>query len=203
MAAESAALLNQSVLVLNRNWIAVHICDVRRALVLLYQNLARVVTENYETLDFQSWQDLSRYARGNEVIHTPRYPLMIPQVIKLMIYNRFPPLHVKFSRRNIYLRDRNQCQYCGARPPREEMTIDHVVPRSRGGKTIWENVVLACSRCNTRKGHRLLSESSMSLIRKPRKPHWLLGTRSDFKPDSRPLWQKFIDEAYWNVALEE
>jgi len=200
---DGIALLNQSVLVLNRNWIAVHICDVRRAFSLLYQDAARVVTESYETLNFESWRDLSQYARDHEVIHTPRYPLMIPQVIKLVFYNHFPPLHVRFSRRNIYQRDRNQCQYCGARPPREEMTIDHIVPRSRGGKTVWENVVLACSACNARKGHRLLSESSMSLIRKPRKPHWLLGSRPDSTPDTRPLWQKFIDEAYWNVALEE
>jgi 5-methylcytosine-specific restriction endonuclease McrA len=200
---DGTALLNQTVLVLNRNWIAVNICDARRALTLLYQDLARAVTESYETLNFESWRDLSRYAREHEVIHTPRYPLMVPQVIKLVLYNHFPPLHVKFSRRNIYLRDRNRCQYCGARPPREEMTIDHVVPRSRGGKTVWENVVLACSRCNTRKGDELLGECGLTLIRKPRRPHWLLGSRADFDPDHRPLWQKFIDEAYWNVALEE
>lgn len=199
----TAVLLNSRVLVLNRNWIAVHICDARRALVLLYQNLARAVTEDYETLNFDSWRDLSRFARDSEVVHTPCYPLMIPQVIKLISYNRFPPLRVKFSRRNIYLRDRNQCQYCGARPPREEMTIDHVVPRSRGGKTVWGNVVLACSVCNARKGNQSPRECGISVIRKPRKPHWLLGTRLEFNPENRPFWQKFIDEAYWNVALEE
>jgi 5-methylcytosine-specific restriction endonuclease McrA len=200
---DTVALLSQNVLVLNRNWIAVNICNARRALTLLYEDLARVVTDNYETLNFESWRDLSRYAQEREVVHTPRYPLMIPQVIKLVLYNHFPPLHVKFSRRNIYQRDRNQCQYCGARPPREDMTIDHVVPRSRGGKTVWENVVLACSRCNTRKGSHLLGECGLSVIRKPRRPHWLMGSRPDFNPDHRPLWQKFIDEAYWNVALEE
>jgi 5-methylcytosine-specific restriction endonuclease McrA len=199
----SEALLNQSVLVLNRNWIAVHICDVRRAISLLYQDLARVVTDDFQTLDFDSWRDLSIAARNVEMIHTPRYPLMIPQVVKLVLYSGFPPLHVKFSRRNIYLRDRNQCQYCGARPPREEMTIDHVVPRSRGGKTVWENVVLACSRCNARKGNRQISSSGMQLIRKPKKPHWLQALRPNFDTSDRPLWQKFIDEAYWNVALEE
>lgn len=197
------ALLNESVLVLNRNWIAIHICDARRALVMLFQDLARVVNENYETLDFESWRDLSRFANDDEVVHTPRYPLMIPQVIKLTLYNRFPPLRVKFSRRNIYMRDRNQCQFCGARPPRENMTIDHVIPRSRGGKTGWENVVLACSQCNARKGSRSLKQCGMSLIRKPRKPHWLLSGHPSFTPENRPLWQKFVDEAYWNVALEE
>jgi len=199
----SAALLNRSVLVLNRNWIAVQICDARRALILLYQDMARVVTEDYETLDFRSWRDLSRAADDGEFIHTPNFRLMIPQVIKLVFYNRFPPLHVKFSRRNIYQRDQSTCQYCGAQPPREEMTIDHIVPRSRGGKSAWENVVLACSHCNTRKGNRLLHECGMSLRRKPRRPHWLLGARPDFTADHRSLWQRFIDEAYWNVALEE
>jgi len=199
----AAVLLNQSVLVLNRNWIAIHICDARRALVLLYQDLARVVTETYETLDFRGWRDLSCFAQEGSYVSTPCYRLMIPQVIKLVFYNHFPPLHVRFSRRNIYLRDRSRCQFCGARPPRGEMTIDHIVPRSRGGKTVWENVVLACSKCNARKGDRLPSESGMRLIRKPRKPHWLLGSRLEFNPDNRPLWQKFIDEAYWNVTLEE
>lgn len=200
---DSAALLNRSVLVLNRNWIAVHICDVRRALVLLYQDLARVVTDNYETYDFDSWRDLSRFVRNGEVIHTPGYQLLIPKVIRLVFYNKLPPFHLRLSRRNIFLRDRNQCQYCGARPPREEMTIDHVVPRSRGGKTVWENVVLACSKCNVRKGNRLLSECGMSLIRKPRKPRWLPGKHVDIHPDDRTFWQKFIDEAYWNVTLLE
>lgn len=199
----TAALLSQSVLVLNRNWIAVHICDARRALVMLYEDLARVVTETYETLNFESWRDLSRFAKDGSFVSTPCYQLMIPQVIKLVYYNDFPPLHVRFSRRNIYLRDHNQCQYCGGRPPREEMTIDHVVPRSRGGRTVWENVVLCCSKCNTRKGNRQLNECGLSLIRKARKPHWLLGSRLDFNPDNRPLWQRFIDEAYWNVALLE
>jgi len=199
---EATVLLNQSVLVLNRNWIAVNVCDARRALVLLYLDLARVVTENYETLSFENWRDLSRYAREN-VVRTPRYQLMIPQVIKLLFCSRFPPLHVRFSRRNIYLRDRFQCQYCGARPPREELSIDHVVPRSRGGRTTWENVVLACTDCNARKGQHVLSECSMSVIRRPRRPHWLLSSHPDITLDNRPLWQKFIDEAYWNVELED
>jgi 5-methylcytosine-specific restriction endonuclease McrA len=200
----SEVLLNRSVLVLNRNWTAVNICDVRRALVLLYQNMARVVTDEFEALDFESWRDLSRFAREEEeLIHTPNFPLLIPQVIKLVLYRGFPPLHVKFSRRNIYLRDRNQCQYCGAKPPREEMTIDHVIPRSRGGKTTWENVVLACSTCNARKGSRLLHQCGMKLIRRPRKPHWLMSAHVEFNYRNRPLWQRFIDEAYWNVALEE
>jgi len=199
----SEALLSRSVLVLNRNWVAVNICDARRAFILLYQNLAHVVTENYETYDFDSWRDLSRYARDHEVVHTPCYQLKVPKVIKLIFYSRFPPLQIKLSRRNIYLRDRNQCQYCGARPPRDQMTIDHVVPRSRGGKTVWENVVLACSKCNARKGNRLPSECGMTLIRKPRKPHWLFATRFEFAPEDRSVWQKFIDEAYWNVALKE
>lgn len=199
----TATLLNRNVLVLNRNWTAVNVCDVRRALVLLYQDMARVVTDSYETLDFESWKDLSRLAKDDELIRTPAFPLMIPQVIKLVFYGRFPPLHVKFSRRNIYHRDRHTCQYCGARPPRDEMTIDHIVPRSRGGKTVWENVVLACSRCNARKGNRLLEDCGLRLIRRPRKPHWLISAHLGFNAKNRALWQRFVDEAYWNVTLEE
>ncbi|MCX7047972.1 MAG: HNH endonuclease [Candidatus Sumerlaeota bacterium] len=197
-------LLSRRVLVLNRNWIAVHLCTVRRALGLLCENLAEVVTEDYETHDFESWLEVSQYAQTN-IIHTPTRRVAIPEVIKLLRYKGFPPRVVKFSRRNIYLRDRMQCQYCGTYPVIEELTIDHVIPRSQGGKTMWTNVVLACSSCNTRKGSRSPRESGMALLTEPIEPHWLMcaGGKLPSTDEQAPLWQKFIDTAYWNVALRE
>jgi len=192
------------VLVLNRNWIAVHLCTVRRALGLLCQNLAEVVTEDYGTYNFETWLELSQYAK-TDIIRTPTRQVAIPQVIKLLHYKGFPPRGVKLSRRNIYLRDRMTCQYCGRRPPMEELTIDHIVPRSRGGKTTWTNVVLACSRCNTIKGSRPLRQSGLTLMKEPLEPHWLTvaGSKWPETDASAPLWQKFVDAAYWNVPLKE
>lgn len=196
------SLLNQSVLVLNRHWLAIHFCNVRRALCLLYSDLARVVDEAHQTHDFQSWRELSQAASSPEKIHSPGFSILVPQVIMLTRYSRRPPQQVKFSRRNIYLRDSHQCQYCGATPPRDELTIDHVTPRSRGGRTTWDNVVLACISCNTRKSNRLPDECGMRPRRPPARPHWpLLGQRLHGGPP-RSLWQKFVDTAYWNSILE-
>lgn len=198
-----ATLLNSSVLVLNRHWLAIHVCSARRALCLLYADLARVVDESYRTHDFQSWRELSAVASHPEMIHTPSFSLLVPQVIMLTRYARRPPQQVKFSRRNIYLRDGHTCQYCGEQPPRDELTIDHVIPRSRGGRTTWENVVLACVRCNTRKGNRLPEESGMRLRRPPLRPLWPLLPQRGQVFRARSLWQKFVDSAYWNALLEE
>lgn len=196
-------LLNSSVLVLNRHWTAVHVTSARRALILLFGDHARVVTEDYATHTFESWRDLSRVSQTLRKICTPQYQIDIPEVIMLSRFSKFPPRQVKFSRRNIYVRDNYTCQYCGCTPPRDELTIDHIVPRSRGGKSTWENVVLACVQCNTRKGNRLPHEQKMKLLTVPKKPHWLAC--SEFRPrgNENSLWQKFIDTAYWNIALKE
>ena len=201
----SVALLNRQVLVLNRNWVAVQLCTVRRALGLLCQELALVVTDDFETYDFDSWVDLSQYARAAEFIHTPSTRVAVPDVIKLLHYKGFPPRHVRLSRRNLFLRDNMTCQYCGRTPPNDELTIDHIIPRSRGGKTTWDNVVLACARCNTLKGSRMPHESGLELKRPPAQPHWLACSRH-WPPNAgarASSWQKFIDAAYWNVQLKE
>ncbi len=199
-------MLNQGVLVLNRNWTAIHVCSLRRALVLLFQDLAKVVTEDYQTYDFNSWRELSQHVsiEGNNVIRTPTFHLLVPEVILLVAYHRMPPRFVKFNRRNIYLRDRYTCQYCGRRPPREDLTIDHIIPRSRGGRSTWDNVVLACLRCNVAKGNRTPGEAGVNLQRPPKRPHWMATLRHTLRGGpERPLWQKFVDAAYWNVVLEE
>jgi 5-methylcytosine-specific restriction endonuclease McrA len=198
-------MLNQGVLVLNKHWTAIHVCSVRRALGLVVEDLARVVNAEYQTFDFNSWAALSAHIEehGNEFIHTPRLQVLVPEVILLVGYHRMPPRTVKFNRKNIYIRDGYTCQYCGATPPREELTIDHVIPRSRGGRSTWENVALACQRCNAKKGNRLLTELTMKLTRPPKRPHWFSTLRTSLRNTERPVWQKFVDVAYWNVPLEE
>lgn len=194
-------MLNQSVLVLNRSWLAVHVCDVRRALTLLVLDLARVVTEEFETHDFHSWRELSRFAEAN-YLHTPRYKLLIPEIIVLNDYNAVPPRRVKLSRRNVFERDRYTCQYCGRMPPRSELSIDHVTPRSRGGTTTWTNVVLACTDCNARKRNLLPHEAGMRTLRRPLEPPWRPGTGYRIAAHRRS-WQRFVDTAYWDLKLEE
>ena len=198
-------MLSQGVLVLNRNWVAVHVCSVRRALSLLCQDCARVIGDDYQIHDFDSWRDVSEAVaeNGNDFVYTPTFRLLVPEVILLTTFNRMPPRTVKFNRRNIYMRDHYTCQYCGKRPPKEELTIDHIVPRSKGGKSTWENVVLACQRCNTRKGSKTPQAVDMELLKTPKRPHWLSTMKATLRGPDRPIWQRFVDAAYWNVSLDE
>lgn len=193
------------VLVLNKNWVAIHVCSLERAISLLVQDLASVVGKDYQAYDFSSWMELSSevQAEGNRFIHAPSFRLMLPEVILLRGFGKVPPRSVKFNRRNIYLRDGFQCQYCGSKPPREVLTIDHVVPRARGGRSVWENVVVACQSCNARKGSRLLKDIAMNLARPPKKPHWMMIVRHSMRDAQRPLWEKFVDKAYWNAELDQ
>ena len=114
--------------------------------------------------------------------------------------SRVPANAVTFSRRNVFKRDRYTCQYCGKQPGSEELTIDHVVPRSQGGLSTWENCVLACIECNARKANRTPEQAHMPLRKHPVRPHWKpLYAPHSVRIDS---WTKFLSEAYWNVELE-
>ena len=164
-------MLSTNVLVLNRSYIPINVTTVRRALVLMYQGVARAVDSQYVTFDFHSWSELSAAVHG-EGIHLIDRMIRVPRVILLSAYNRVPKRYVRFSRHNIYLRDQNSCQYCGDRFTRSELNLEHVVPKSRGGKTTWENVVTSCVPCNRRKGGHLLEEVGMHLVRRPVRPKW-------------------------------
>lgn len=200
-----AVAISSSVLVLNRHWLAVHVCTVRRALSLLFQDLAQVVTEDYRTYNFESWRDLSEIdpAEREQMIHTPSFALRVPNVIVLHNYQNCPPRNVRFNRRNIYVRDQYCCQYCGRRPARDDLSIDHVVPRSRGGHSTWNNVVLACTRCNAKKGDRLPNECGMHPLTPPKRPSWMTALRVTPTNRDRTAWERFIDSAYWNTTLRE
>ena len=145
------AALNTQVLVLNRVFQAVQIVTARRAFTLLTKGHVKAVLDDYTTYDFEDWKDVPVQPH-DAYVRTPALTIKIPRVILLLSFDKLPRHEVKFSRKNIYLRDRNRCQYCGSRFRTEELNLDHVIPVSRGGKTNWENVVCSCIRCNIRKG---------------------------------------------------
>jgi 5-methylcytosine-specific restriction endonuclease McrA len=196
--------LDGQVLVLNRSWVAVHIASARRALSLLYQGLARAVhPDDYSLYDFDDWCQVSEAAREGRYVRTVSFRVRVPEVILLKAFNDFILHEVRFSRRNIFERDKNTCQYCGRRMPRSEVTVDHVTPRSRGGIDSWDNLVLACVDCNVRKGNRTPDEARMPLIRKPSKPAWLPQLGARIPANQLGSWQRFVDTAYWDVELRE
>jgi len=197
-------LLEQPVLVLNRLWQAVNTCSVRRAFTLLYQGHAHVVSsdgENFMTHDFESWRDWSKLNPGPEMVNTISLRIRVPRVIVLLMFDRFPKKEVKFTRQNVFERDGNTCQYCGKQFDREELNLDHVIPREKGGQTTWENIVCSCIPCNTKKGNRLPHEAGMQLIRKPKRPKWRPFVNISLSNQPHESWKHFLDIAYWNVEL--
>lgn len=201
----SYSVLNTKVLILNRSYLPIHVTSVRRAFCLLYQGVARAVNEQYQTFDFDSWSALSVSVRDESVGLVNRV-IRIPRVIVLVGFDRVPKRHVRFSRYNIYARDKSTCQYCGRRLPRHELNLDHVIPRSRGGTSIWENVVCSCQVCNRRKGGKSPQEANMTLLRRPYKPKWTPFMQETFNLSRYKEWLPFlntVDISYWNTELLE
>lgn len=198
----TTAVLDAPVLELNKCWQPINVVDVRRALSMMMAGLARAIEpEDYTLHDFNSWADL-RALEGEPVIHTVSLALRLPEVIVLNKYDRMPRKKVIFSRRNVHRRDRNACQYCGLHPGTEELTIDHVMPKSRGGHSSWINCVSACVPCNAKKSNRTPLGAGMRLIRQPIEPKWTQSmTLARFKVKSS--WEKFVSSVYWNVELDQ
>jgi hypothetical protein len=186
------SILHTKVLILNRSYLPIHVTSVKRAFVLLYQGIAKAVNEQYQTFDFDSWSDLS--------IST------VPRVILLVAYDRVPKRQVRFSRFNIYARDKLTCQYCHRHLPRQELNLDHVIPRSQGGVSTWENVVCSCHECNRRKGGRTPQQAGMLLARNPVRPQWTPFMQETFSLSRYREWTPFlntVDASYWNTELLE
>ena len=194
-------MLNSGVLVLNRLFQAVHVTSVRRAVCLLYKGYVRVVDPDYRTYDFDNWCDLPVQPE-DEFIRTPSDRIRIPRVVLLIDFDKLPKHEIRFTRRNIFLRDRNRCQYCGHKFLTRDLNLDHIVPISRGGRSVWLNVVCCCVKCNSRKGGHTPEEVGMCLIRDPSKPRWHPFMRFSWSGSRYDSWKNFLDFAYWNIELE-
>ena len=215
-------LLEQPTLVLNRNWVPIHTLPTRIAIGLVARGSARIIDpESYEVHDLISWDSVSRArdlsrpkigdvsseasfedSQAETLIRSARLALAPPEIIVLTCYGGVGDKTVTFSRLNLYRRDRYTCQYCGGRPGSKELTIDHVMPRSRGGALSWENCVLACVACNKRKGSRTPEEAGMALLAAPVRPHWQSIRRFPARPTYKS-WEKFLSKAYWEVELTD
>lgn len=206
----TASALGSSVLVLNRNYLAIRVIDVKRAFSLLCRELAEVIHVDqgrYTSYGFTEWCDLSELARrfepdAHDWIKTVRIDIAVPRIIRLAIYDRLPKQDVKFNRRNIYARDSNRCQYCGKRFSTTELSLDHVVPRSQGGQSTWENIVCACLQCNIKKGGRTPEQAHLKLITQPVKPRRNPVLSIKLNDGRYASWKAFLDNAYWSVELK-
>ncbi|MBN1393564.1 MAG: HNH endonuclease [Pirellulales bacterium] len=204
----ASSALSCSVLVLNRLYMAVHVVNVRRAFGLLCCEMAEVVhfeDGTFGTYSFDSWREMSELRAENkrpedDWIRAVNFEIQVPRVIRLLRYDRLPKHKLNLNRRNVLARDGHTCQYCGRKFATLQLSIDHVVPRSRGGETTWENVVCACLACNVKKGGRTPKEAHMKLIHPPVRPKrnpLLLLKLNNPKYES---WRTWLDGAHWEVG---
>jgi len=210
IAAEYQSGLDCNVLVLNKHYMAVRIVGARRAFSLLFRELAEVVSleqGTYSNYDFQSWCEVSQFKRnfepdGHDWVATVSFYIAVPRIIRLLFYDRLPRSNVKFNRRNIFARDKNRCQYCGKRYRTSELSLDPVIPKSMGGKSVWSNVVCACTECNVRKGGQSPKKAGLTLIAKPVKPKHNPLVHIHLGHQRYRSWKQFLDHAYWSVELK-
>lgn len=203
--------MDSHVLVLNKHYMAVRVVSVRRAFSLLCRDLAEVVAAedgSYAGYNFETWRQVSEYKlkfapAEYDWVRTVRFLLAVPRVIRLLFYDRLPRQEVKFNRRNIFARDSNRCQYCGKKFPTSELSLDHIVPRSQGGASTWENLVCSCLKCNIRKGGRTPVEAGVKLIRLPVKPKRSPLLTLRLGQEKYASWKQFLDSAYWSVELRD
>jgi 5-methylcytosine-specific restriction endonuclease McrA len=196
------SVLSSNVLVLNRNYQPVHVTSVKRAFSLFYQGVVKAIDQQYRLYEFEDWAALS--AAHHDSIGTTGGRIRIPRVVVLIAYEFLPRGRVRFSRHNIYARDGDICQYCGRNLPRNELNLDHVIPRAQGGKTNWENVVCSCITCNLRKGGRTPEQAGLKLLKKPVRPRWTPFGRGSHRRITYREWLPFLnlaDASYWNVEL--
>lgn len=165
-------VLNRLVLVLNASYEPITICPARRAITLVMKGAA-VVEE-----------------RSAYTIRTARISVPVPSVVRLRVYRRVPRAKRTVSRKGIILRDLATCQYCGSKSEPRALTIDHVIPRSRGGESTWENLVAACFRCNNKKGNRTPQEAGMPMIRAPRPIG--MSARHKLLAGDEKVWDKYM-----------
>lgn len=207
MKAAIAEPLSASVLVLNRSYSPIHVIRVRRAIGMVYRELAEIIHVEdgiYQNYDFEKWMEMSEYFLADledpqeyddsheDWIRGINFRIRVPKVIRLHTFDRLPKKTLRFNRRSVFARDENLCQYCEKQYPPSQLSFDHVIPKSRGGKTTWENVVTSCLDCNGKKRNRTPEEAGMKLRKTPVKPKRspLVTARCDHP--KYQVWQHFI-----------
>jgi len=168
----NGSLINRNVLLLNQNYEPLSVCPARRAIVLMFQGKAEMIE-----------------AADGLKVHTVSRSYALPSVVRLWQYRRVPFKRIMLTRKNIITRDGHRCQYCGV--TKGPMTVDHFIPKTRGGSDTWENMVCACIKCNNKKGDRMLREAGMTLLKRPTRPtHITFIQRHIGIPDYR--WRQYL-----------
>ena len=209
--APSNGALSSSVLVLNRIYMAVHIVNVRRAFCLLFREMAEVIhfeKGQFANYSFETWQQASELRADckqpqEDWIRAVGFEIQVPRVIRLLQFDRLPKQRLHLNRRNILARDEHTCQYCGRHFPTHQLSLDHIIPRSRGGETTWENVVCACLTCNVKKGGRTPHEARMKLVQHPTRPKRNPLLALKLNNPKYESWRTWLDGVYWEIGAKD
>lgn len=186
--------MKNTTLILNKQYIPIHIATWQRAMSLLYQGAALSLDDEYNQYDFDQWVDYTKKTQHtNDIVTTTNFSVLIPSILVLQRYKRLPNRDVKYTRENIFHRDNNICTYCGNSFNKSELTIDHIVPKSRGGTNDWKNIITSCKPCNGKKADKTPNEANMKMLYKPREPKWTdtLTKRSN-TPKIKKSWKPFL-----------
>lgn len=193
--------LNKPVLVLNKNWMRVRVATVKKCLKLIFAEKASFVyifsnpinidgIDDYSILNWEEWSKLNT-EKDKNVIVTTRYNIKVPEVIVLSRYDKIHRRRAQLTKKNIYIRDKYCCQYSGRQLKQDEADIDHINPRSKGGKNSWDNLVVCDKDINRIKGDRTPEEAGLTLIKKPTKPVYS-QIMIDPKIKKYKSWDKFL-----------
>ncbi len=183
--------LNDKVLILNKSWIPIRVKTVKESIKVIYRLRASIVNPiDYSVYNWLEWTKLD-VKDGENFIQTSRNRIKVPEVVVLGQYNKIPHYNVRLSKKNIFVRDLQRCQYSGKVLSRKDADIDHVVPKSKGGKTTWDNLVVCSKQINREKANKSVKEAGLELLRKPYKPqyHPIITDPNEEYPKS---WEKFI-----------
>lgn len=207
-------------LTLNKFWTPIGVCPNHKAFTAVCADRARILhPDTYELCDMKQWLNIP-VKDGEPFIRNVDHKVKVPKII-VSRHTKVPARKVVFNRKNLWKRDNFACQYCGVKPPYDEVTIDHVVPRSQGGQTTFVNTVLACLSCNKKKNDRTPEQAGMKLRRavmskdgiikieyyhRPEYPKWspiyLIGKKKIIPKEWNQYLQHMIDEMYWHIELE-
>jgi 5-methylcytosine-specific restriction endonuclease McrA len=190
-------------LILNKSWFPIKVKDIKDVIGKLCNGNAKIIDEDFIQYSWQEWLDKYSIPHEQEknikyeFIRAKNFSVKSPKVMICTKYNKVPNISLKLTRRNILIRDSFACQYCEQKLSMRNSTLDHIIPRSRGGKNSWENLVICCISCNTIKSDKTLEETKFKLSHKPEKPKWS-PIYSIMVKKWPKIWDKFINTDKWN-----
>lgn len=198
-------LTKHKVLVLNKAWVPVSVIGLKKAIRLLHKydknDFPKAKILDVKDFSLFTWEDWSNLEAKTEdqVIRTVNRAFKVPEIVVLTTNCKHPNKRTVFNRQMLFKRDKYQCQYCGIKPGWAELNIDHIIPKSRGGKSCWTNCVISCVDCNTYKKNRTPEEAGMKLRKEPKKP------KANFIPTDYKCksWEDVLGVCYWSIELED